>query len=48
MDLALLGDLLTRVSLLGRDLPQIRELDINPLKGVNTGLVAVDVRIILE
>ena len=48
MDLALLGDLLTRVSLLGRDLPRIRELDINPLKGVNTGLAAVDVRIILE
>ena len=48
MDLALLGDLLTRVSLLGRDIPEIRELDINPLKGVNADLAAVDVRIVLE
>jgi acetyltransferase len=48
MDLEFLGELLTRVSLLGRDIPKIRELDINPLKGVRHDLFAVDVRIILE
>lgn len=48
MDLEVLSDLLIRVSLLGRDVPRIKELDINPLKGVRSQLAAVDVRIILD
>lgn len=48
MDLELLGDILVRVSLLGRDVPRIKELDINPLKGAGDRLAAVDVRIILD
>jgi acetyltransferase len=48
MNLDLLVDLLVRVSLLGRDIPGIKELDINPLKGVNSNLAAVDVRIVME
>ena len=48
MNLDLLADLLVRVSLLGRDIPHLKELDINPLKGVNDNLAAVDVRMILE
>lgn len=48
MDLDRLGDLLTRVSLLGRDVPTIKELDINPVKGSGDKLLAVDVRIILD
>ncbi|MCB2187562.1 MAG: acetate--CoA ligase family protein [Deltaproteobacteria bacterium] len=48
MDLDRVADLLVRVSLLGRDVPQLRELDLNPLKGVGDRLAAVDVRIILD
>lgn len=48
MDLDLLADLLTRLSLLGRDISHIKEMDINPVKGVDDNLAAVDVRIILS
>jgi acyl-CoA synthetase (NDP forming) len=48
MDLDRLADILVRVSLLGRDIPQIRELDINPLKGIDCDLAAVDARIIIQ
>jgi acetyltransferase len=48
MSLDRLADLLVRVSLLGRDVPRIKEMDINPLKGVEGSLAAVDVRIILS
>ncbi|MFH1152661.1 MAG: acetate--CoA ligase family protein [Pseudomonadota bacterium] len=48
MDLDRLASLLVRVSLLGRDIPRIREMDINPLKGVKDSLAAVDVRIIMD
>ncbi len=39
---------LRRLSLLAADFPQIKEVDINPLKGSNEGLFAVDARVILE
>lgn len=45
MDLDRLADLLVRVSLLGRDVPGIEEMDINPVMGVGDRLVAVDVRV---
>lgn len=48
MNLDRLVDLLTRISLLSRDIPEIKEMDINPLKGVQNDLAAVDVRMILE
>ncbi|WP_044346797.1 acetate--CoA ligase family protein [Dethiosulfatarculus sandiegensis] len=48
MDLNRLADILTRVSLLARDVPQIKEMDINPLKGQAENLSAVDVRIIMD
>jgi acetyltransferase len=44
MGLDRLADLLVRVSLLGRDVPGIKEMDINPVMGVGDRLVAVDVR----
>ncbi|HMK35164.1 MAG TPA: acetate--CoA ligase family protein, partial [Desulfomonilaceae bacterium] len=48
LDLELLADLLVRVSLLARDLPRIKEMDVNPLKGRGKDLVAVDVRMIVD
>ncbi len=48
MDLDRLADFLVRVSLLGRDVRAIKEMDINPLKGAERNLSAVDVRIIME
>nr|NJM01616.1 hypothetical protein [Desulfobacula sp.] len=39
---------LRRLSLLATDFPQIREMDINPLKGSGEDLFAVDARIILD
>jgi acetyltransferase len=48
MNLDCVADILVRVSLLGRDIPRIKEMDINPLKGFHENLSAVDVRIIME
>jgi acyl-CoA synthetase (NDP forming) len=48
LDIEVLTDLLVRVSLMARDVPRIREMDINPLKGRGNELVAVDVRIIMD
>lgn len=48
MDLDCVADILVRVSLLGRDIPNIKEMDINPLKGSRENLFAVDVRIIMD
>lgn len=48
MDLETLTDLLVRVSLIARDLPQIEEMDINPLKGQGKSLFAADARIIMR
>jgi acetyltransferase len=42
------ADCLRRLSLLATDFPQIKEMDINPLKGNDEALFAVDVRIILD
>jgi acetyltransferase len=42
------ADCLRRLSLLATDFPQIREMDINPLKGSGEALFAVDARIILN
>lgn len=48
MDLEAITDLLVRVSLIARDLPQIEEMDINPLKGQGKELFAADARIIMR
>jgi acyl-CoA synthetase (NDP forming) len=48
LDLDVLADLLVRVSLIARDVPAIREMDINPVKGRGQDLFAVDARIIME
>lgn len=48
VDTALLADLLRRLSQLVTDFPQIREIDLNPLKGFDAVLSAVDARIIVD
>ena len=48
MDIDRVTDLLVRVSLLGRDIPKIKEMDLNPVKGVSDRIAAVDVRIIVQ
>jgi acetyltransferase len=48
MDLDKLVDILVRVSLLGHHIPKIKEMDINPLKGIHKNITAVDVRIITK
>ncbi len=47
MDLALLADQIQRLGRLVTDFPQIKELDLNPLKGSGRALVAVDARIVV-
>jgi acetyltransferase len=42
------ADNLQRLGLLVTDFPQIKEMDINPLKGVREDLYAVDARVILD
>jgi acetyltransferase len=42
------ADNLQRLGLLVTDFPQIKEMDINPLKGVREELYAVDARVILD
>jgi acyl-CoA synthetase (NDP forming) len=44
-DAAALVDLLGRLSRLGEDLPEIAELDLNPVLGLEAGYVVVDARI---
>ena len=44
-DEAALGDVLLRLSRLSEDLPELAELDLNPLVGLPEGCVAVDARI---
>ncbi len=44
-DAAALVDLLGRLSRLGEDLPDLTELDLNPVLGLSAGYVAVDARI---
>jgi acetyltransferase len=45
VDRGALRDVLRRVSQLAIDLPQVQELDLNPLLGFATGVVAVDARV---
>jgi acetyl coenzyme A synthetase (ADP forming)-like protein len=45
VDRAALRDVLRRVSQLAIDIPQIQELDLNPLLGFDDGVVAVDARV---
>ena len=48
MDIEMLADWLLRVGLLVTDFPQIREMDLNPVKGFGSDLYAVDARIIVD
>jgi acyl-CoA synthetase (NDP forming) len=47
-DVAALGDLLQRLSALGEELPEVTELDLNPVLAGPDGCVAVDARIRLR
>ena len=44
-DIAGLGDLLLRVSRLAEDLPEVAELDLNPVIARSDGVQAVDARV---
>ena len=44
----MLAEQLIRVAKLVTDFPQIREMDLNPVKGFGTDLCAVDARIIVD
>jgi acetate---CoA ligase (ADP-forming) len=44
-DAAALADLLLRLSALGEDLPDVAELDLNPVFGLSRGCIAVDARV---
>jgi acetate---CoA ligase (ADP-forming) len=48
VDRAALSDVLRRVSRLASDVAEIAELDLNPLLGFDTGVVAVDARVKLR
>jgi acyl-CoA synthetase (NDP forming) len=45
VDVRSLADFLVRLSLLARDVPEIRELDLNPVIASADGVVAVDARV---
>lgn len=44
-DAAALADLVLRLSRLAEDLPEVAELDLNPIMGLSDGCVAVDARV---
>jgi acetate---CoA ligase (ADP-forming) len=48
LDRASIADVLRRVSLLARDFPEIRELDVNPLMAYEDGVIACDARVRLD
>jgi acyl-CoA synthetase (NDP forming) len=48
MDIEMLADWLIRVGLLVNEFPQVREMDLNPVKGFGRDLYAVDARIIVD
>lgn len=48
MDVVVLADSVQRLGRLVSDFPQIKELDLNPIKGIEQNLFAVDARIIVE
>ena len=45
VDLEAIADLLVRLGLLAHDIPEIRELDLNPLIASKSGVAAVDARV---
>ncbi len=47
-DSAALADLVQRLAKLGEDIPEIAELDLNPVMGMPSGCVVVDARIRLQ
>ena len=47
MDIDVLADNIQRLGRLVSDFPRIKEIDLNPIKGVDADLYAVDARIIL-
>lgn len=48
MDIDVLSDNLQRIGRLVHDFPRIKEIDLNPVKGVNSDLFVVDSRIIIQ
>lgn len=48
MDTDILADNIQRLGCLVSDFPEIREIDLNPIKGIGSNLYAVDARIIIE
>jgi acetyltransferase len=48
MDIEVLADILQRLGRLVSDFPRIKEIDLNPVKGVGADLFAVDARIIMD
>lgn len=48
MDTDVLADYVQRLGCLVNDFPQIREIDLNPVKGIDSDLYAVDARIIVD
>jgi acyl-CoA synthetase (NDP forming) len=48
MDIELLKEWLIRISLLVTGFPQIKEMDLNPVKGIGKNLFVVDARIIVD
>jgi len=47
MSIEFLAEELARLSWLVTDLPRIREIDLNPVKGFGTELYAVDARVVI-
>ena len=45
VDAPALVDLVGRLSRLGDELPEVAEIDLNPVLGLETGYVAVDARV---
>jgi acetyltransferase len=42
------AEILTRISIFLQTAPEIKEMDINPLIGINKQIIAVDARIIID
>jgi acetyltransferase len=47
-DIKALEELLLRISAMVEDIPQVMEMDLNPLKALERGYVVVDARILLS
>jgi acetyltransferase len=48
MDVDILADYIERLGCLVNEFPEIREIDLNPIKGFGSNLLSVDARIIVE